>query len=52
MGDFKTVGYSLGITDIDNWKSKIYNGSTTATVTNRSGNGKTNYRPFVPPATV
>ena len=52
VGDLKTVGYSLGMTDVDNWKSKIYNGSTTATITNKSGNGMTNNRPFVPAATV
>ena len=46
-GDLKTIGYSLGITEPDNWKSKIYNGSTSATVTNKSGNGMTNNRPFV-----
>lgn len=51
IGDLKTVGYSLGISDVDNWKSKIYNGSTTATVTNKSGNGMTNNRPFTPQAT-
>lgn len=49
-GDLKNVGYSLGITEPDNWKSKIYNGSTTATITNKSGNGMTNNRPFVPQA--
>ena len=49
-GDLKTIGYSLGITEPDNWKSKIYNGSTSATVTNKSGNGMTNNRPFVPSA--
>ena len=51
IGDVKTVGYSLGITEPDNWKSKIYNGSTTATTTTKSGNGMTNNRPFVPQAT-
>jgi hypothetical protein len=50
IGDLKTVGYSLGMTDVDNWKSKIYNGSTTAIVTNKSGNGMTNNRPFTPQA--
>jgi hypothetical protein len=45
-GDLKTVGYSLGMTEPDNWKSKVYNGSTTATVTTKSGNGMTNNRPF------
>lgn len=49
-GDLDTVGYSLGMTKPDNWKSKIYNGSTSATVTNKSGNGMTNNRPFVPTA--
>jgi hypothetical protein len=51
IGDLKTVGYSLGISHVDNWKSKVYNGSTTATVTNKSGNGMTNNRPFTPQAT-
>jgi hypothetical protein len=32
-GDLETVGYSLGMTKPDNWKSKIYNGSTSAAVT-------------------
>lgn len=45
-GDLKTVGYSLGMSEPDNWKSKVYNGSTTATITNKSGNGMTNNRPF------
>jgi hypothetical protein len=31
----------------DNWKSKIYNGYTSASVTNKSGNGMTYTRPFV-----
>lgn len=48
--DLETIGYSIGMTEPDNWKSKIYNGSTTATVTNKSGNGMTNNRPFVPTA--
>ncbi len=47
LGDLKTIGYSLGMTQPDKWKSKIYNGSTTAAVTNRSGNGMTNNRPYV-----
>jgi hypothetical protein len=51
VGDLRTVGYSLGISDLDNWKSKVYNGSTTATVTTKSGNGMTNNRPFTPQAT-
>lgn len=51
IGDLKTIGYSLGITDVDNWKSKIYNGSTSAAVTTKSGNGMTNNRPFTPQAT-
>jgi hypothetical protein len=51
IGDLKTVGYSLGMTEPDNWKSKIYNGSTTATVTTKSGNGMTNNRPFQPQGT-
>lgn len=45
-GDLKTVGYSLGISELDNWKSKVYNGSTSATVTTKSGCGMTNNRPF------
>jgi hypothetical protein len=49
-GDLETIGYSIGMTETDNWKSKIYNGSTSATVTNKSGNGMTNNRPFVPAA--
>jgi hypothetical protein len=49
-GDLDTIGYSIGMTEPDNWKSKIYNGSTSATVTNKSGNGMTNNRPFVPTA--
>ena len=49
-GDLDTIGYSIGITEPDNWKSKIYNGSTSAAVTNKSGNGMTNNRPFVPAA--
>jgi hypothetical protein len=51
VGDLKTVGYSLGMSDLDNWKSKVYNGSTSATVTTKSGNGMTNNRPFTPKAT-
>jgi hypothetical protein len=35
------------MTEPDNWKSKIYNGSTSASVTTKSGNGMTNNRPFV-----
>ena len=38
------------MTEPDNWKSKIYNASTSATITNKSGNGMTNNRPFVPTA--
>jgi hypothetical protein len=49
-GDLDTIGYSIGMTEPDNWKSKVYNGSTSATVTNKSGNGMTNNRPFVPAA--
>ena len=49
-GDLDTIGYSMGMTETDNWKSKIYNGSTSATVTNKSGNEMTNNRPFVPAA--
>lgn len=50
FGDLETVGYSIGMSEPDNWKSKIYNGSTSATITNKSGNGMTNNRPFVPAA--
>ncbi len=32
-GDLKTVAYSLEITEPDNWKAKIYNDSTSASVT-------------------
>jgi len=46
-GDLNQVGYTLGITKPDNWKSKIYNGSISSTITNKSGNGMTNNRPFV-----
>jgi len=49
-GDLETIGYSIGMTETDNWKSKVYNGSAAATVTNKSGNGMTNNRPFVPTA--
>lgn len=49
-GDLETIGYSIGMTEPDNWKSKVYNGSLSATVTNKSGNGMTNNRPFVPQA--
>jgi hypothetical protein len=52
IGDLKTVGDSLGLgSELDNWKSKVYNGSTSATVANRRGNGMTNNRPFTPQAT-
>lgn len=50
--DLATVGYSLGISELDSAKSKVYNGSTTATVTNKSGNGMTNNRPFTEVAVV
>ena len=50
VNDVKTVGYSIGMTEPDNWKSKVYNGSTSAAVTTKSGNGMTNNRPFVPQA--
>jgi hypothetical protein len=51
--DLKTIGYSLGLsTELDNWKSKVYNGSTSATITNKSGNGMTNNRPFTTDAVV
>ena len=46
-GDLNQLGYTLGITKPDNWKSKVYNGSTSATITTKSGNGMTNNRPFV-----
>jgi hypothetical protein len=46
-GELKTIGYSLGMSEPDNWKSKIYNGSTSATDTARSGNGMTINRPYV-----
>jgi hypothetical protein len=46
-GDLKTIGFSIGMSEPDYWKSKIYNGSTYAAVTNRSGNGMTNNRPYV-----
>jgi hypothetical protein len=49
-GDLDTIGYSIGMTETDNWKSKIYNGSVSAAVTTKSGNGMTNNRPFVPTA--
>lgn len=52
VGDLATIGYSLGISDLDSAKSKVYNGSTTASVTTKSGNGMTNNRPFVDTATV
>ncbi len=35
-GDLDTIRYSIGITEPDNWKSKIYNGSTSAAVTNKA----------------
>jgi hypothetical protein len=46
INDIKTIGYSIGMSEPDNWKSKIYNGSTSASVTTKSGNGMTNNRPF------
>lgn len=50
-GDLDTIGYSIGMTEPDNWKSKIYNAATaTPIVSNKSGNGMTNNRPFVPTA--
>lgn len=51
-GDLATVGYSLGISELDSAKAKVYNGSTTATVTTKSGNGMTNNRPFTEVAVV
>ena len=51
VGDLKTVGYSIGMSEPDNWKSKSYNGSDTSIVTNKSGPGMTNNRPFVPQGT-
>ena len=50
--DLKIIGYSLGFTDVDNWKSKVYNDSTSATVTTKSGDGMTNYRLFIHVATI
>lgn len=47
INDVKTIGYSIGMTEPDNWKSKTYNGSTSATITAKNGNGMTNNRPFV-----
>jgi hypothetical protein len=45
--ELKTIGYSLGLcAELDNWKSKVYNSSLSATITNRSGNGVTNNSPF------
>jgi hypothetical protein len=52
IADLNTIGYSLGITDLDNWKSKIYNSTTGGSVTTASGNGMTNNRPFTPQANV
>ena len=46
VGDLKNVGNSLGLIDVDNWKSKIYNASTSATVTTKRGNGMANWRCF------
>ncbi len=46
FGDLKNVGYSLGMTEVDNWKSKVYNAASGGTVTTKSGNGMTNNRPF------
>jgi hypothetical protein len=50
-GDLNQVGYTLGISKPDNWKSKVYNGSTSAYTKTKSGNGMTNNRPFVPTST-
>lgn len=50
INDVKTIGYSIGMSEPDNWKSKTYNGSTGASITTKSGNGMTNNRPFVPQA--
>ncbi len=36
----------------DNWKSKVYNGPTSATVTTKSGNGMAKNRPYVPRASL
>jgi len=51
VNDLKTIGPTLGMYELDNWKSKVFNGSTTAFVTTKSGNGMTNNRPFNPQAT-
>jgi hypothetical protein len=52
ISDLETVGYSVGMSRPDNWKSKVYNaaGVGGATVRNKSGNGMTNNHPFVPTA--
>ena len=47
IADLNQTAYTLGVANPDNWKSKVYNGSTSATVTTKSGNGMTNNRPFV-----
>ena len=47
VADLNQVAYTLGVTKPDDWKSKVYNGSSSATVTTKSGNGMTNNRPFV-----
>ena len=51
IADLNQVAYTLGVTKPDNWKSKVYNGSLSATVTTKSGNGMTNNRLFVTTAT-
>ncbi len=46
-GDLTTLGFAIEMSVPDNWKSKIYNDPTSATVTTKSGNGMTNNRPYV-----
>ncbi len=50
-GDLKTVGYSLGVSEPDNGKSKGYTRSTSAAVTTKSSNGMTNNCPLQPQST-
>ncbi len=45
--DLKHLGYSLSISNLDNWKSTVYYGSTSATVTTKSGCGMAKNCPFV-----
>jgi len=46
-GDLNQLGYTLGISKPDNWKSKVYNGTFITATANKSGNGMTNNRPFI-----